>query len=182
MNADFWQVATEENAIRNIQRYLRQLSYFEPTIGNIIIDGIYRTSTRNGVSAYQRIKGFEVTGVTDRKTWDALYSDYLKCLDRNSSGDSISPFFDLPNDYELVLGASNALVRLIELMLEEISSVYTILAGTFEVNGVFDSDKQNAISEYQKINRLSVTGNIDKQTWDRLASDYNLILRKNASQ
>ncbi len=179
---NFMQHMSDEAAVRNIQRYLRQISYFEPTIGNIIIDGIYREPTRNGVLAFQRIKGIAPTGVVDRKTWDELYAEYLMSLRKNSSANGIMPYYDIPGTYAPKIGDSNALIRLLELILEEVSAEYVLLENSFKHNGVFDIETSNALKEYQRINMLPETGTLDRDTWDRLADDYNLILRKNSAQ
>ncbi len=179
---NFMQIMSEEGAIRNVQRYLRQISYFEPSIGNIIIDGIYREPTRNGVITFQRIKGISPTGIVDKETWDLLYGEYLLSLKRNSTANAIMPFYDIPGSYAPKIGDSNALVRLLELMLEEVSTEYVLLENSITHNGIFDTATSDALREYQRINMLPESGILDRDTWDRLADDYNLILRKNSAQ
>ena len=74
----------EEAANANLQRYLRQLSYFDPSIPRPPLDGIFEAATEEALRAYQRSVGLPETGIADAKTWERLYSDYLISLDENS--------------------------------------------------------------------------------------------------
>lgn len=58
--------------IRALQTMLRILSENDPSHPSVIPDGIYGPQTVSAVSAFQRIHGLPVTGVTDRITWLSL--------------------------------------------------------------------------------------------------------------
>ncbi len=44
--------------------------------------------------------------------------------------------------------------------------------GQVPVDGIFDSATQNALSDYQRVSGLPVTGKADRITWERLYADY----------
>lgn len=169
---------TYRNAVMNLQRYLRQLNFNED-INRIPIDGIYGDETRDALIEFQTLMGLTASGVADMETWDILFAEYQKSIEKNSSGIGIVPFFDRPPDYELNIGDENTLVSVLEIMLEEISSEYSGLILGFEKNGIFDKTKADIIYEYQRVNLLDATGRVDKITWNRLAEDFNTIIRKN---
>ena len=130
---------TYENAVRNVQKYLRQIVYFEPDIAEFIpLDGIYGERTRAAISAYQRKRGIAENGIVDRFTLDRLFEEYLLSIAKNSSGNSISPFYDFPADYELKIGDKSSLVAIVWIMLEELSGIYNF----FEINeALFEFDQ-----------------------------------------
>ncbi len=176
------QESTYKNAVISIQRYLRQILHRDEQINKIPIDGIYGEHTRKGVMEFQKSNGLPSNGTVDRITWDMLYSEYQKSISDNSSAGSISPFFDRPSDYEIKLGDNNTLVSILEIIIEEIATIYTDIFDEYslEKNGVYDKSKENFISSYQKINLLPVTGSVDRQTWNRLSEDFNVIQRNNS--
>jgi peptidoglycan hydrolase-like protein with peptidoglycan-binding domain len=68
------------NAITNLQIYLRQLSYTDPNLLPVPIDGIYELETQNAVIAFQAKHNLETTGIVNKATWDAIYAEYLKSI------------------------------------------------------------------------------------------------------
>ena len=45
-----------------------------------------------------------------------------------------------------------------------------------DTSELFDDSMYNAVSEFQEIHGLGISGEIDKQTWDRLALAYDRSL------
>ena len=66
-------------------------------------------------------------------------------------------------------------MRLVQLMLREISAIYDMSANVIE-SGVYDEATSEAIGDLQYRNLLPVTGNMDKSTWNALARAYGLYL------
>ena len=60
----------EKEAIRNVQRYLRQLSYTDADIPPVPIDGIFGEATENSLIAFQTKNGLSPSGVADRESFD----------------------------------------------------------------------------------------------------------------
>jgi len=170
---------TYRNAVMKLQRYLRQLQHEKEVINRVPIDGIFGDDTRDALIRFQNENLLPATGVADLVTWTLLFEEYQKSLTRNSSANGIFPFFDLPIDYELKLGDANTLVSVLEIILREISTEYTELRDVFVDNGIFDKTKSDIIYKYQVKNKLTPSGNVDRVTWNRLADDFNSIIRKN---
>lgn len=167
------------NAVRSIQIYLRQLEHEKGGINRIPIDGIYGEDTKEAVIRFQTDENLEADGTVDFITWNRLIEKYEASLEQNSSVIGISPFFDTQSDYEISEGDSNTLVNILDVILEELSTEYTFIEGSLEMNGIYDNKKSDIISTYQKINLLPVTGTVNRSTWNRLAGDFNYIMRKN---
>lgn len=158
---------SEEQAIRNLQRYLRQLSYFDEDIEAVAINGVWNDETKNALTVFQQKNRLPPTGVADEQTWNLLFSQYTNSLEENSPPSKV-PFFPRhPKGEVLSLGDTGFVVAVIQYMLNELSILYDGLDGV-EINGVFDEKTRAAISEFQKRELLPQSGAVDKRTWDRL--------------
>ena len=166
---------TERDAIANLQKYLRRLSYLDDDSILSPIDGIFESHTENALRQFQRNNDLSVTGTADRETWDLLYAQYLLELDRLSLPEPLIPFPSYPDYHTEKLGNESFLVSVIQHILVELSFFYDSF-GKVRVSGVYDEDTQNAIRDFQTANRLQPTGEADKQTWNALASTYNILL------
>ncbi len=161
----------ERQAITNLQRYLRQLSYTEPDILPVPIDGIFDDATRSALIAFQQREGLEGSGVADRDTWDLLYLRYLGSLESNAVPKGFSPFFRVPKDEALSLGDEHFAVSAAQFMLGELSVINDALP-VLEITGVYDAPTERAVTIFQRSAPLEVTGKIDLATWNALVDAY----------
>ena len=162
---------TERDAVRNLQRYLRRLSYENQAIPPVPVDGIFETRTRESLSAFQKSVGLPVTGRADRITWERLFAEYEKR--KREEDRRVSPDFfpQNPADYETTLGERNAFISLLQFVLEELRVVYDTLP-PFPQNGVFDAESSAAVREFQRIGGLPQSGRVNRNVWNRLAEEY----------
>lgn len=167
----------ESAAIRNLQRYLRQISYDEDSIKAPPIDGVFETDTRDALRAFQALKGLPVTGSANQETWELLYAVYRASLSKNSPPRMIAIFPRTPDDYELTLGEQGTLVMLLQYMLTELTHSYSDL-GSFSINGTYDTPTKSAVSAFQSHNVLQNTGNVNRDTWNQIADQYNSLFTR----
>ena len=69
--------------IRNLQRFLREISNEYGQIQMVLPDGYYGANTRRSVEDFQGIYGIEVTGQTDFETWAKIVEVYTEIIERN---------------------------------------------------------------------------------------------------
>jgi peptidoglycan hydrolase-like protein with peptidoglycan-binding domain len=162
----------ESQAIRNLQRYLRTLSYFEKELPEVPIDGIYDTATENAVRIFQRLEDLPQTGRVDRPTWDRLYARYREDQSRRDTPARISHFPRLPENYSVELGETQFLVRVIQHALQELAVLYT-WEEAVPLSGIYDEATARAVRQFQGANGLPATGGVDLTTWNALADAYN---------
>lgn len=62
--------------INELQRYLHDISYYDPNIPRIIPDGIYGIETSDAVRAFQRQYGLNDSGETNPATWLMIVDVY----------------------------------------------------------------------------------------------------------
>lgn len=163
----------EEQAISNLQRYLRQLSYFDEDIPPVVINGDWNDETQNALTVFQRKNRLSPTGTADEQTWNLLFSQYQNSLEENSPPSRVPLFPRQPAGESLGLGDVGFVVSVIQYMLNELSLLYDGLDNV-EINGNFDADTEAAVTEFQKRNIFPQTGRVDKRTWDRLVRSFEL--------
>jgi len=164
----------EQEAIRNLQRYLRQLGYFDADFPLVPTDGIFDTDTRDALMIFQSKSGLPETGVADKTTWDALFSEYLASLTKNAPTGMIDPFPKFPDGYKIVSGDAWFLVDIIQYILEELRVRYDNFENV-KRTGVYDKETELAIKDFQSRNSLPETGFTDKATWNALSNQFNII-------
>ncbi|MBP3397223.1 MAG: peptidoglycan-binding protein [Clostridia bacterium] len=162
----------ENEAIRNLQRYLRQLSYEDERIPRAPVDGIYDSATEAALRAFQEMEGLPVTGVADIITFERLYLRYEESRRRNSLPVPIAQFPRLSEGYALREGDESFLVRLIQYALGELELSYDGLR-LVPQTGVYDPLTVEAVRGFQQRHGLPETGEVDRATWDTLANTYN---------
>ena len=164
----------EREAILNIQKYLRQLSYHDEDIDPVPIDGIWESDTARAVAAFQEKNGLRVTGTVDRQTWDALKREYDKSVAQNSPTVPIFLFPRTPQDYSLGVGDTGFLNDAVQYMLYELSSIYFF--PDLEISTVYNENTADTVRDFQKRNSIAVSGRVDRETWDAMATQYNILL------
>lgn len=46
------------------------------------------------------------------------------------------------------------------------------------IDGIYDTRTRDAVSEFQRLNGIEVTGDADKQTWDAIFIEYSRLVRE----
>ena len=159
----------ETQAIYNLQRYLRQLSRFDSDIPSVDEDGIFGEETRASLAAFQQKYGLPVTGTADPDTWARLFNEYLATVEARTRPDPVYLFPRFPADYSVGRGDENLLVGVIQYLLREITTLYGRDSSALPLNGVFDEITEQAVKDFQTVNRLPPDGRVDRVTWNRLA-------------
>lgn len=162
---------TRKDAVSNLQKYLRQLSYSDPDIIAPPIDSIFEQATAESVKSFQRKYGFEENGIADRDTWNAIYESYLTSLAENAPPASLPVFPRTPFGYELSLNDKYFAVSILQLILNELRTIYDSFV-PLTVNGIYDRNTESNVLDYQSKNGLSKTGRVDKATWDSIVRAY----------
>lgn len=158
-----------QDAIFNLQKYLRALSYTNDAIIPPPVDGIFDSATERSVRSFQEAFGLNANGIVDKSTWDAIYGQYLIAQEKSED----LPFFpSSPRDYSASLGEESAFVAIVQILLRELSVIYDGFP-TIEISGKFDSPTESAIKELQRASGLAPTGLLDKITYKRLLYDLS---------
>lgn len=163
---------TNQQAVSNLQRYLRRLSYEENGILPLPIDGIFGSRTEEALSEFQRMRGFPVTGRADKATWDALFAEYERLLRQEDLRRPLDFFPRVPQNYQTTPGETGAFIALLQFILNELTSDYDTLP-LLSITGSYDDATAGAVTEFQRIHGLPQSGLVNRNTWNRLSEKYN---------
>ena len=157
--------------IRSLQTMLRVIAENDPNHISVVPDGIYGPETVRAVSSFQRLHGLPVTGVTDQPTWESIVAVYEPAyIDQ----DEAYPLWIILNPRQVIRkGERHPHLYLVQAMLMVLSEVYRSI-GQPSMTGLLDEATADAISSFQFLSGLPMTGNLDKHTWKHLALQYPL--------
>ena len=157
--------------IRSLQTMLRVIAESDPRHETIVPDGIYGPETISAVSAFQRLHGLQVTGITDQPTWEAIVAQYKPAL---ISIDEAQPIEVILNPNQIIRrGERHPVIYLTQGILAVLSEVHQSIAAP-GMNGILDTATADSLSSFQQLHSLPMTGELDKQTWKLLALQFPL--------
>ena len=157
--------------IRSLQTMLRVIAENNPRHERIVPDGIYGPETVSAVSTFQRLHGLPVTGVADNATWDRIVGTYDEAIIEQ---DQAHPLWIVLNPGQIIRkGERHPNLYLVQAMLTVLSEYYESIAKP-EFTGILDNSTADALSTFQELSGLPVSGNLDKHTWKHLALQYPL--------
>ena len=157
-----------QDAIFNLQKYLRAISFADEKVLRPPLDGIFDSATEDSVRSFQASRKMEATGIVDKATWDAIYKEYSALALAEEL-----PFFPAyPTNYTARLGEESAFVAIVQILLRELSAVYDAFEAV-EITGIFDAATEQAIRELQRASGLEATGELDRGTYRRLLYDFS---------
>ena len=164
-----------QQPIRSLQTMLRVISEQDGVSPSVIPDGIYGPSTMSAVSHFQRRHGLPVTGITDQNTWDQIVAEYEPALVMIDEAQAVEIILN-PNE---VIGRGDRSPNLYvaQALLQVLSEEYGSI-GTPGRNGILDESTADAISSFQALSGLPMTGELDKRTWKHLALHFPLASNK----
>jgi len=160
-----------EQPIRSLQTMLRVISEDDPRFPILVPDGIYGPSTMNAVTAFQRVYGLPVTGITDQQTWEQIVSVYEPALIRVNQAEPIEIIMEPGEIFRL--GDSNAYIYLLQSILTQLSNDNPSIAQP-DHNGILDDLTSQALAAFQYLAGLPATGELDKITWKYLVKQFTL--------
>lgn len=167
---------TERSAILNLQTYLRQLSFFDNTLPELPLDGIFASETRRAVEIFQENHSLPVTGEADRVTWDAIYEAYRASVFLHAKPVALDIFYRNPSPAHIRRGDLGFQVAAVQYMLNEILTFYSDVP-EIHINGSYDEQTADAVGMFQGYADLPKTGEVDLETWNRMAQFFNELFR-----
>lgn len=166
----------EQEAIRNLQRYLRQLYFNEEEIPEAPVDGIFDSATEASLRAFQRSRGLPETGIADQRTWELLFDAYRAALALGGIPVSVELFPIYPRGSVLSMGSQGFAVMTLQYLLGELEHTYGELIAP-PMDGIYGEKTQGAVRAFQLRNALPPDGIADLLTWNRIVDQYNALFR-----
>ncbi len=167
--------------VRSLQTMLRVLAQQDDRYSNVVPDGIYGPQTMAAVTQFQRNHGIPMTGVADQETWTAIVAAYHPAQVHIHEAQPLDIILN-PNEV-LVFGQTSPYLYVAQALLLVLSQIYGSV-GAPSQSGTLDQATADALSAFQALCGLPMTGNLDKITWKHLALQFPLAanLGKGRSQ
>ena len=157
--------------IRSLQTMLRVLAEHDDRYETVVPDGVYSPQTASAVSRFQQNHGLPVTGVADQQTWEEIVRRYEPAL---IFVDEAQPLEIILNPNEaLILGDSSPYLYVAQALLIVLAQRYGSIIAP-RSSGILDNETADALSSFQALSGLPVTGALDKRTWKHLALHFPL--------
>ena len=157
--------------VRSLQTMLRTIAEDDSRHISVIPDGIYGPQTMAAVTEFQKIHGLPVTGVANQETWEAIVAVHEPARVRINAA---QPVEIILNPGQIIRkGERHPAVGLAQAMLLVLAQIYQSV-GIPGNSGILDDATADSLSSFQMLNRLPMTGHLDKHTWKHLALQYTL--------
>lgn len=165
--------------VRSLQTMLRVIGQDDGQPLTVIPDGFYGEQTRSAVSEFQRSRGIPVTGAADPDTWARIATEFPDARTRVGPAEPLQLILN-PGQV-LTAGESHPYLFLIQAMLAALDHAYGAVTAP-ALTGILDIPTGQAISDFQALSLLPITGQVDKVTWKHLALHYPLAVNLDYSQ
>ena len=114
-------------------------------------------------------------GLTPLEILKHFYGDNISIVTNAPIGDRISAWDGITLGY----GSIGNSVQQIQIRLNRISKNFSAIPKIYPVNGIFDTETENAVREFQKAFDLDEDGLVGKETWYAIQRTYNAVKRLN---
>ena len=163
--------------VRTIQYYLSVIAYFNSNLAPVPLTNTFDSATVDAVERFQRYYGLDPTGIVDTATWNTItkiYTETVAALPQGYQGQNAK----LYPGFFLTKGQRNQSVSDLQTYLSFIASNITEIP-TLSVTGYFGDQTEAAVTRFQELFGLDVTGSVGPVTWATIAREYD-ALRANA--
>lgn len=164
-----YRVNDRVSAIKEIQGYLGAIIVDEPFVAP---SGVYDDNTRLAVIKFQEQNGLESDGIVDMITFDLLYAQYRRKIERDKIQRSTNSFVDfpiLPGDFTPALAHIN---KMMSSLLDNYGVTHDLSDGTY-----YSRAMSEAVKEIRRIYLLEALDLIDEVLYSRMVNDYNSIFK-----
>lgn len=164
-----------DSAVFEAQNYLRNIGRLDSDISRVIPDGFFGEETTAAVRSFQRKYGLNETGIIDFETWESIKNKNSEAVFIASEPIQIVRITN--GDLPLVKGMDNTLVYTLHLMLNFLAKRYKNFT-SLSLQSFFDENTEREVKRFQRVISREETGQVDKATWNNLASFYLLPFEK----
>lgn len=157
-----------------LQYFLSLIAQFSNLIPQVEVTGFFGPQTENSLKSFQRLKGLPETGIVDKPTWDKIYQAYEGITDYIQLNENTQVLVEPYPGIVLSRNSSGPSVRIIKSYLNFISKFLFDIPPLPE-NNLFGPKTQQAVSAFQRIFSLPITGEIDEKTWNEITDVYKAL-------
>ncbi len=159
--------------VRTIQYYLSIIAYFNGALQPVPLNGNFDGATVAAVERFQEFYGLPVTGIVNTETWNTInriYTETVSSLPAGYEGENAK----LYPGYFLSIGMRGDNVTALQTYLSRIAENITEIP-VIPVTGYYGEQTENAVSEFQRLFGITVSGAVGPVTWYQIAREYDAL-------
>lgn len=156
--------------IRNLQNFLRSISYYYNTVPAVVPDGIFSPQTRQAVTGFQKTFNLPNTGIVDFETWEKIILIFNKIFEYEK--ETLSPNVFPATNFVINYEESPLCLYIIHSMLYSLTKIFQNF-NNFNITGKHDQASVKYVRYLQKLFNLEPNGVIDKKTFNMITALYN---------
>jgi len=159
--------------VRTIQYYLSIIAYFNGALQPVPLNGNFDGATVAAVERFQEFYGLPVTGIVNTETWNTInriYTETVSSLPAGYEGENAK----LYPGYFLSIGMRGDNVTALQTYLSRIAENITEIP-VIPVTGYYGEQTENAVSEFQRLFGITVSGAVGPVTWYLIAREYDAL-------
>ncbi len=157
--------------VRTVQYYLSIIAYFNQNLEPVPINGYFDSGTVEAVERFQRYYGLPVTGIVDNATWNkisTIYTETVASLPEGYQGNDAK----LYPGYFLTVGMRGQNVSDLQTYLSLIGRNISAIP-EIPVTGYYGTQTENAVTAFQRLYGIPVSGSVGPITWYQIAREYD---------
>ncbi len=162
-----FQVGNIGIAVNKMQAYMNVFQYFKLISNRLDQDGVFGSDTKTSIQEFQKYAKLNVDGIVGENTWDAMIAQLKK----------LNVFPNVPvasSSYYLTIGSQDLSVYEMQKYLNRINVASP--SDKLLEDGIYGTNTQRAVKNYQIKNGLGIDGVLGWKTWDSIINEYlNLI-------
>ena len=160
--------------VTTVQYYLSIIAYFNGALEPVPRSGTFGPETVAAVERFQEFYGLPVTGIVDNATWNTItkiYTETVASLPQGYQGNNAK----LYPGFFLTKGMRNQSVSdlqtYLQLIAENIPEIPSV-----SVTGYYGDQTEAAVSAFQRLYGIDVSGAAGPVTWATIANQYDAFV------
>lgn len=163
--------------VETIQLQLNRISDNYPAIPKTYpVNGVFDKNTEKAVKAFQKIFNLTADGIVGRATWYKISSIYVavkSLAEIESEGEQLPTTSTYPG-YVLKKGSTGEAVKQLQYFLTSISNFYEDISPV-KIDGIFGTETENVVKDFQDAFNLQVDGIVGPKTWDKIYNTFKSV-------
>lgn len=159
--------------VRTVQYYLSIIAYFNQNLEPVPLNGFFDAATVAAVERFQEFYGLPVTGIVDTATWNTISRIYTETVNSQPPGYEGEDAKLYPGFF-LTPGMRNQSVTDLQTYLNFIGQNIPEIP-VIPVTGYYGDQTEAAVSEFQRLFGITVSGAVGPVTWYQIAREYDAL-------
>ncbi len=160
--------------VTTVQYYLSIIAYFNGALEPVPRSGTFGPETVAAVERFQQFYGLPVTGIVDNATWNTItkiYTETVASLPQGYQGNNAK----LYPGFFLTKGMRNQSVSDLQTYLQLIAKNIPEIPSV-SVTGYYGDQTEAAVSAFQRLYGIDVSGAVGPVTWATIANQYDAFV------